>query len=357
MLNSEKLWKCVLSHFSSNQKNPEKNIIWHIANNIEKSECVQCDELEGGPVIKCVVDRCKREYHVECAYQKGAFYLEENDPNAISFFCELHNKPPLFCVCQKPYDLSAEMVCCDECIEWFHIECIGVSKREVFKLEHYVCGSCTKLLSEGKSISTQEKERNVNKEKRSQLQQDANKRLRVLIEVSDVIAPMIDQLDGLTKSDHSLSVISDAYTYLSSDLFQCIPADDIDDADREMSKSGTAQELIPESMFGAEDLIRKWRLRLHQASGDFIDWKVSIKILLEKSTRDFAAHSLSSSQVSVIEPFLNAVEELRTEMSNLHLPVDVAPYATFFDIYSETWTHFHHFMRVRKQDNEIYDIK
>lgn len=344
MLNSDKLWRCVLSHVSANKNNQEQNLAWHIADE-EKVECIQCSE-PGGPVVKCVVDRCKREYHMGCAFERGGFYLEDDESNTLTFYCEFHHKPPLFCICQKPYDLSAEMVCCDECVEWFHIECIGVSKREVARLENYVCSSCSKIKSEGKQTPPQERERNLTKEKRSQLQQDANKRFRLLVEVCDMIAPLIDQLEGLAKTDFSLSVISEAFKYLSSDQYECVPADDPDATDRLLTKSGTAPELIPDSLFGAESLIRDWRLRLRQASADFIDWKISVKALLARSTQDLATCTLLPSQLTALESYLAGLEELRTDMVNLNLPADVATYASFLDTYTETWTHVHHFLQV-----------
>ena len=51
----------------------------------------------------------------------------------------------LYCVCQKPYD-NRFMISCDECEEWFHGSCVGVTKKQGEKLAkaktRWVCPVC-----------------------------------------------------------------------------------------------------------------------------------------------------------------------------------------------------------------------
>ena len=39
------------------------------------------------------------------------------------------------------------MICCDQCGEWFHLNCIGVTEDEAAKMEKddtpYICNKCT----------------------------------------------------------------------------------------------------------------------------------------------------------------------------------------------------------------------
>ena len=227
--NAENLWNTVCAY--SRQQSLDNNHSNWRQSDVNKAECQYCVVTGGGPLIKCSVDRCKREYHIECGSKSGAFFLEED--NTLTFLCEVHHKPILFCTCMQPYDVnkSAEMVCCDECIEWFHNSCVGLSHKEAASLEKYICPRCEKLHQEGKMVSTQEKERNLEKETRSSYQQDAMRPLRVLVEISECVVPLIDQLDitghtlttSLDKVDYSelydFSQMKDAATYLSSNFF------------------------------------------------------------------------------------------------------------------------------------------
>jgi hypothetical protein len=45
-----------------------------------------------------------------------------------------------YCLCRRPYE--GFMVGCDECAEWYHGSCIGVSESKADKCEKYVCVRC-----------------------------------------------------------------------------------------------------------------------------------------------------------------------------------------------------------------------
>lgn len=47
----------------------------------------------------------------------------------------------LYCICRKP-DNGKVMIACDECDEWFHVECIGISKDKAQTIQKYVCAEC-----------------------------------------------------------------------------------------------------------------------------------------------------------------------------------------------------------------------
>lgn len=48
-----------------------------------------------------------------------------------------------YCICRQPFD--GLMIGCDFCDDWFHDNCIGMSKEKAEKVEDYTCPSCTIL--------------------------------------------------------------------------------------------------------------------------------------------------------------------------------------------------------------------
>lgn len=48
-----------------------------------------------------------------------------------------------YCICRQPFD--GLMIGCDWCDDWFHDNCIGMSKEKAEKVEDYTCPSCTIL--------------------------------------------------------------------------------------------------------------------------------------------------------------------------------------------------------------------
>ena len=47
----------------------------------------------------------------------------------------------VYCLCRKPDD-GKMMVSCDACHDWFHIACVGLTKQQASKLQHFFCPSC-----------------------------------------------------------------------------------------------------------------------------------------------------------------------------------------------------------------------
>ena len=56
-----------------------------------------------------------------------------------------HNKnnkdTELYCVCRQSWDGNSLMVQCDQCQDWFHPKCVGVSTKEA-KDNPFICPSC-----------------------------------------------------------------------------------------------------------------------------------------------------------------------------------------------------------------------
>eukprot|EP01117_Protostelium_nocturnum_P008144 TRINITY_DN2906_c0_g1_i1.p1 TRINITY_DN2906_c0_g1~~TRINITY_DN2906_c0_g1_i1.p1 ORF type:complete len:536 (+),score=203.69 TRINITY_DN2906_c0_g1_i1:118-1608(+) len=46
-----------------------------------------------------------------------------------------------YCFCRKP-DHGKFMIACDHCDEWFHGECVNITKEQASKIRNYVCSKC-----------------------------------------------------------------------------------------------------------------------------------------------------------------------------------------------------------------------
>ena len=183
---SDALWACVMK--SVVERHPDSASYWRFASN-SQSDCSLCAEQGGGVLLKCCTDRCKKEYHLDCAFHEGGLSLDED--GILKFQCGTHFKPIVFCSCRQSYDESRGYICCDICCEWFHYTCVGLKDNS--KLENFNCTTCLAATRQGKDMSLI-KEKNLSKELLSSSHQTAIKALGALVEVSGSICPIIDQL-------------------------------------------------------------------------------------------------------------------------------------------------------------------
>jgi len=51
---------------------------------------------------------------------------------------------PSYCICKKPQNPDKAMILCDSCENWYHVDCVKISKQELEK-QSYSCPNCTKL--------------------------------------------------------------------------------------------------------------------------------------------------------------------------------------------------------------------
>lgn len=99
-------------------------------------------------------DMCSNWFHGSCVG------IEEDTAKAIESYvcdeCKVHQnktESELYCLCRKPYDPSQFYIGCDRCQDWFHGDCVGISKGEADDLATYVCPRCTTDTNSNKQLS------------------------------------------------------------------------------------------------------------------------------------------------------------------------------------------------------------
>ncbi|KAJ6220885.1 hypothetical protein RDWZM_006697 [Blomia tropicalis] len=48
----------------------------------------------------------------------------------------------LYCICRKPYDNAQFYIYCDQCEDWFHGRCVGITSAEADNIADYTCPKC-----------------------------------------------------------------------------------------------------------------------------------------------------------------------------------------------------------------------
>lgn len=69
---------------------------------------------------------------------------EEHDTeqeNVAKVIVESQQNEVLYCICRKQ-DTDQFMIGCDNCDEWYHGDCIGISKQEAKKIKQFFCQTC-----------------------------------------------------------------------------------------------------------------------------------------------------------------------------------------------------------------------
>ena len=343
-MSGDRLWEVVASYFGD----PGQELQFRrAAENLQ--ECNHCVVLGGGIVVKCNVERCRREYHFECAFKKGGFYCdsisdidEDENKKSLNFYCDVHHKPPLFCICQQPYDVLKEMVCCDECIEWYHNNCLKLNPKETAKMEAFVCPKCTALKRAGQPIPTQEIARNEKKEQRSTCQQNANKTLRILVEIVEAVCPIIDQINTSHEQPGPFSYdqIEEVDQYLSSDLFAQL---NIDYTATTVTTTTTPE---PIDFFGTETLIRGYRELIKAFIAGYKQWKADVKDMSQSIRPTLSALTLAQTDVDTIEAHTQQVHGLIDTLKRLSIPADGDEELAFLTQYEEIWGMFKQYLTV-----------
>ncbi|KAG2186650.1 hypothetical protein INT44_002874 [Umbelopsis vinacea] len=76
--------------------------------------------------------------------QKSANDSPPHVPSSTKAPSSSSSSDELYCICRKPYDKPRFMIACDECDQWFHGECVGMSERDGGLIELYYCPGCSR---------------------------------------------------------------------------------------------------------------------------------------------------------------------------------------------------------------------
>ncbi|OUM63822.1 hypothetical protein PIROE2DRAFT_22167, partial [Piromyces sp. E2] len=52
------------------------------------------------------------------------------------------NKKKYYCICHQEYDKNNPMIACDNCQEWYHFSCIGLTEDKANEIDQFICHVC-----------------------------------------------------------------------------------------------------------------------------------------------------------------------------------------------------------------------
>jgi hypothetical protein len=87
----------------------------------------QCDVEQGSTHVDTVKDLLDEHESLKIEMPDELATLEDATQN--------------YCICRKPYE--GFMIGCDECEEWYHGSCIGVSESRADRFDKFVCVRCS----------------------------------------------------------------------------------------------------------------------------------------------------------------------------------------------------------------------
>ena len=71
----------------------------------------------------------------------GDFLTEEEIVKELGGVEEEEEEERIYCICKGSYD-GGFMLACDECDEWYHGRCVGITQAIAKKYKKYVCAAC-----------------------------------------------------------------------------------------------------------------------------------------------------------------------------------------------------------------------
>ncbi|CAL0333735.1 unnamed protein product [Lupinus luteus] len=89
----------------------------------------------------------------KCVVHSFQDYTKLENVTAEDYYCRFEYKAvtgafnpdrvAVYCKCEMPYNPDELMVQCDQCKDWYHPECMGMTIEETKKLELFVCSECS----------------------------------------------------------------------------------------------------------------------------------------------------------------------------------------------------------------------
>ena len=313
---SDELWSAVMNTDVQAHGNQGKK--WRIVSKNENA-CDSCKDTGACALIRCGHEKCPREYHLDCAFHQGGLLMDDN--GVLSVFCDAHFKPILFCSCKEVYNENKPMIFCDECCDWFHYGCEGVSGA-VDSSKAYICKGCREFKKQGRTVSKATKDKNTIKEQRSFFQQNGSKAIGLLSELEGGLCPIVDEITSIGKSQYSIKDISDAKDVLFAPPFNAISTTN--------SMDEQATELLVS--LGVMPIIEKWRNLLN-------DYLINYQKFNEKIKKNYNLYlnqlkiEFTNNQITIIKNITNELKTLSIEATRvlIGIPVDLQGFYTFSD--------------------------
>jgi len=106
-----------------------------------ETKCVICS-YAGGAMVRCE-GKSGNWAHVACAlWMPGTRVGQAGTIHQSVTPASQRKQQDLYCLCRKPYEEGVLMVGCDDCNNWFHPRCVGISEKKAEELDFYQCPGC-----------------------------------------------------------------------------------------------------------------------------------------------------------------------------------------------------------------------
>jgi hypothetical protein len=78
----------------------------------------------------------------------GGFGFTISNTDELELEKSVENQLPVYCICKRPFheDEGRDMVGCDVCQDWFHLDCVGIKTLEEVENIDYTCPKCAQFL-------------------------------------------------------------------------------------------------------------------------------------------------------------------------------------------------------------------
>ena len=249
-----------------------------------------------------------------------------------------------YCICRRPYE--GFMIGCDECDEWYHGSCIGMSQAQGEKIEKYVCVRCcvkkvyknasnslalvirkwcdNKELNKARCIESQKHQRKVREKKREQLRlnedlsankfhledlwdEERKKELHLLfpdIFNIDISKAPLDAIDLLSQYSSQLGLTSEEIEKLAKIKYNVLKTiSSLEQCDRRIEELSKLSFLKKVTQGEEDQLISAFRY-----------WVVSLRTQVVAPEKMCLANE---SRPNFAEPLSNARDMLSTPMKEI----------------------------------------
>lgn len=219
------------------------------------------------------------------------------------------------------------MVYCDECFDWFHNKCEGLSASEAQSIDKYTCKNCREILRQGRAVSKHIKEKNELKETRSVYQQSASKAVGLLSELEGGLCPIIDEMGTAGKSQWAIKDIEEARSVV------CLPPFLAGESAMSDMDAQSAELL---NKLGVMPVIDQWRKQLISYLDRYYQWLHDARAFCDAQLPKVGTH-FGKTQMALVEEVRAGLVGLseRAAAQLVGTPTDLEGFAVFLD--SVTW--------------------